>query len=115
MRLKRLFAIALAAAMVSAGGLAIAQQPSQKPAPATPGGAQGSMEHGMMGGGMMGMMNMMQDCQRMMAGADAMMPKMPPGNEKLQFQMHAEMMQKVGEIAAKYAERIGNNTRSAPR
>jgi hypothetical protein len=109
MRLKRLFAIALAAAMVS-GGLAIAQQPPQKPAPAAPGGAQGSMEHGMMG-----MMNMMQDCQRMMAGAGAMMPKMPPGNEKLQFQMHAEMMQKVGEIAAQYAERIGNNTRSAPR
>jgi hypothetical protein len=72
------------------GAGALAQQ---KPAP---------MDHGMMGGG--GMMNMMQDCQRMMGGAR--MPKMPPGNEKLEFQMHAEMMQKMGEIAAKYAERI---------
>jgi hypothetical protein len=33
----------------------------------------------------------------------AMMLQMPPGNEKLQFQIQAEMMQKMGEIAAKYA------------
>lgn len=53
-----------------------------------------------------------------MGGASAhggMMPQMPPGNEKLQFQMHAEMMQKMGEIAAKYAERIKEDKRSAPR
>jgi hypothetical protein len=110
MRIKRWFAAALAAAMVSGSWVAFAQQPSQKPAPSMPGGDQGSMDHGMMG-----MMNMMQDCQRMMAGGGAMMAKMPPGNEKLQFQMQAEMMQKMGEIAAKYAERIGDNTRSAPR
>lgn len=34
------------------------------------------------------------------------LPAFPPGNEKLQMQMHAEIMQKVGEIMAKYAERI---------
>lgn len=36
----------------------------------------------------------------------AMMPQLPPGNEKLEFQMHAEMMQKMGEIAARYADKI---------
>lgn len=68
-------------------------------------------------GGMMGMMNMMQMCERMMGGATmggAAMPQLPPGNEKLQFQMQAEMMQKMGEIAAKYADRIKEVPRSAP-
>lgn len=47
------------------------------------------MMHGKMGhGGMMGM------------------PMLPPGNEKLQLQMQAEMMQRMGEILAKYAARI---------
>lgn len=35
-----------------------------------------------------------------------MMPMLPPGNEKLQLQMQAEIMQKVGEIMAKYANQI---------
>ena len=98
MRLTRLFAIALAAVIVSAGSFAFAQQPSQKP----PGADQRSMEHGMMG-----MMNMMQDCQRMMTSGRSALPSMPPGTEKLEFQMHAEMMLRMGEIASKYAERIG--------
>lgn len=34
------------------------------------------------------------------------MLQMPPGNERLEFRMHTEMMQKLGEIAAKYADRI---------
>lgn len=51
---------------------------------------------GMMGNGMMGgMMNNRQ-----------MMPAMPPGNEKLEMQMHAEMMQAMGAIMQKYADRI---------
>ncbi|TBR72423.1 MAG: hypothetical protein EPN64_18225 [Burkholderiaceae bacterium] len=63
-----------------------------------------------MGGDMMGMMGMMRSCQAMM-GHDGMlgsaaMLKLPPGNEKLEFQMHAEMMQKMGEIATKYADII---------
>lgn len=51
----------------------------------------GSGMKGGMGGGMMG------------GGA---MPHLPPGNEKLQLQMWAEMMQKMGEIAAKYAAQV---------
>jgi hypothetical protein len=34
------------------------------------------------------------------------MPQLPPGNEKLQLQMQAEMMQKMGEILAKYSARV---------
>lgn len=53
----------------------------------------------MMSGGMMhGMMG------NMMGGS--MMPTLPPGNSKLQVQMQAEMLQKMGEIAAKYADKI---------
>ena len=33
-------------------------------------------------------------------------PSLPPGNEKLQLQMEAEMMQKMGEILAKYAAKV---------
>ena len=105
---------ALSAAIIlsGAGELAFAQQPS-KPAPGASSAEGRSMDHGMMGSGMggdrMGMMNMMRGCERMMSGRSmggGMMLQLPPGNEKLQAQMHAEMMQKMGEIAAKYAERI---------
>ena len=50
--------------------------------------------------GMHGMQGMMSGCP-MMGGS--MMPQLPPGNEKLQLQMWGEMMQKMGEIASKYA------------
>lgn len=115
---KRLLAALTAALMLTgASGPAFAQQPAPKPAPGMP-MDQGMMSGGMMGD-MMGMMNMMHECQRMMRGAAAMggavMPQMPPGNEKLQFQMQAEMMQKMGEIAAKYAERIKEDKLRAPR
>lgn len=76
---------------------------------------QGMMGNGMMGqdgmGGMMGMMNMMSQCSRMMnsgmgGGILHGVPRLPPGNEKLQVQMHAEIMRTVGEIMAKYAGRV---------
>ncbi len=58
----------------------------------------------------MDMMGMMGSCQAMMnkkgMSGGAAMPQLPPGNEKLEFRMHAEMMQKMGEIAAKYADQI---------
>lgn len=59
------------------------------------------MGPGMMGSGMMG-------CPMMSGGmmGRGMMPMLPPGNEKLQLQMQAEIMQKVGEIMAKYANQI---------
>ena len=33
-------------------------------------------------------------------------PELPPGNAKLQLQMQAEIMTKVGEVLAKYAEQV---------
>lgn len=51
---------------------------------------------GMMGGGMMG--GMMNNGQTM--------PSLPHGNEKLNVQMHAEMMQAMGAIMQKYADKI---------
>lgn len=80
----------------------------------------GMMGRGMMGGGMMGGgaggeasggapmgEGMTAACERMMGGASPHgLPQLPPGNEALQFQMHAEMLQAMGEIAARYADRI---------
>ncbi len=110
MQMKRIIlAVACAAALSS--GVAFAQQAS-KPAPGMHGDGR-SMDHGMMGGGDMmggmmrggGMGGMMGGHHGMMSGM-MMVPRMPPGNEKLEFQMRAEMMQKMGEIAAKYASQI---------
>lgn len=111
---KRIVVILLAAVMVSSG-FAVAAERGQAAKPA-PGMAETPMGRGMMGAdgmmpgaGMMGMMNMMGQCERMMRAGmsgNAMIPRLPPGNEKLEFQMHAEMMQKMGEIATRYAERI---------
>lgn len=109
---KRMMTMGLAAAIIGgAGALAGAADP--KPESAMPRMGDMPMHRGMMGsegamgGDMMGMMKMMHSCQRMMSGmSGAMMPHLPPGNEKLAFQMHAEMMQKMGEIAARYADRI---------
>ena len=71
---------------------------------------------GMMGQqpGMMGMMGQsgMMGCPMMLGGMGGGMmgsrglPSLPPGNEKLQLQMQAEIMQKVGEIMAKYAAQV---------
>src|SRR5260370_1101705 len=55
--------------------------------------------------GMHEMMGMIRECQGMM-GSGGMMPQRPPGNEKLQLQMWGEMMQKMGEIASKYALQV---------
>jgi hypothetical protein len=97
-------------------GSATAFAAQQDSAPGADGGgmmrdrgmASGMMGPEMMRPGMMGMMN----CPMMSGGM--MSPMMgrggmfalPPGNEKLQLQMQAEIMQKVGEIVAKYANQI---------
>jgi hypothetical protein len=101
MRIKTMLLTVSAAGMLMGGALAIGQHQHEE----TPKAPQGTMGGGgMMGGGMMGMM---QGCERMMGahGAHAL-PQLPPGNEKLQVQMHAEIMQKVGEILSKYAAQV---------
>ena len=96
-----LFSLA-AAGMLLGAGAAFSQQPPES-APRDRHGMSG--DDPMMGRG--GMMNMMQQCERMMgARGGHAMPQLPPGNEKLQLQMHAEIMQRVGEILAKYAGQV---------
>ena len=36
-------------------------------------------------------------------------PRLPPGNEEIEFQVHAEKAQKVGEIALEHAARVKEN------
>ncbi|MEO5883204.1 MAG: hypothetical protein ABIQ06_12370 [Caldimonas sp.] len=113
-------AFVAAATFAFASTAVVAAEPAPKPPSAMSGKDDMSKHHGkdgmkdgmggMGGGDMQGMMGMMNSCQSMMAKAkdsgNTAMPQLPPGNEKLEFQMHAEMMQKMGEIAARYAERI---------
>lgn len=65
----------------------------------------GGMMSGMMRGGMMSGM-MQNGMMGRMMGSHTMIPQLPPGNEKLQLKMQAEIMQKVGEIIAKYADQV---------
>jgi hypothetical protein len=88
----------------------LAQDRPAKPA-ARGEGQSGQRSQGGMQGmqGMQGMMDMMNSCPMMSggrSGAGHSMPALPPGNEKLQLQMHAEIMQRVGEILAKYAAQV---------
>lgn len=91
--------IALTLAALAIGGGALAATAPDGKMPGMEGMQQGQgmmgcpmMSGGRMGEGMSG---------GMMGGAT-----LPPGNEKLQLQMRAEIMQKVGEIMAKYANQV---------
>lgn len=103
---KKLFATCASVFILMSGSVlstASAQgQQAKKPSASAP------MESMHTSGNMMGMMDMMGSCNRMMQGGmmGHMLPQLPPGNEKLQLQMHAEVMQKIGEIEAKYANLI---------
>lgn len=98
MQSKHLKLTALAVLLLGSIGLAIAANSGQAAKPHTDHEMMDACRS-MMGGGMMsGMMG------GMMGGG--MMPTLPPGNAKLQLQMQAEMMQKMGEIAAKYADKV---------
>lgn len=109
----------VAATALLASAVALAAEPAAKPEGNVAGRAD--MHHGMMGkaegdGSMMDMMEMMEmmstmhPCQsRMGSGGipgEVVTFKLPPGNEKLETQMRAEMLQKMGEIATTYADRI---------
>ena len=65
----------------------------------------GGMQGGM-GQGMGGMMGMMQGCPMMGVGMGHGMAHLPPGNEKLEMQMHADMMRAMADIMTKYAARL---------
>lgn len=103
--------LALGIAVAGTAVVAVAADaPANKPAPGMQRGMMGDGSGSMMGNmDMKGMMDMMSACQGMMGQGGMHGPaslRLPAGNEKLELQMHAEMMQKMGEIAAKYADRI---------
>lgn len=70
--------------------------------------ACGTTDGGMMNNHMMrsGMMHGAMRGNGMIGGHSMRMPQLPPGNEKLQLKMQAEIMQKVGEILGKYADQV---------
>lgn len=49
---------------------------------------------------------MMTGMMRGQRSGTGFIPQLPPGNDKLQAQMTAEIMQRAGEIAAKYAAQV---------
>ena len=112
MKLKHFVLGSVAGVILIGSGLVVGAEDPNAPEGSMPGMEQmreGMMGGGMMGGGMMGMKNMMERCDGMMRGgmgATGMVPHLPPGNEKLQLQMQAEIMQQMGEILAKYAGRV---------
>jgi len=81
-------------------GVAAAQSDAQRQH------GSGDMQGGM-GQGMGGMMGMMQGCPMMRGGGMGHgMPHLPPGNEKLELQMHADMMRAMADVLGKYAARL---------
>ena len=105
-----LSAFAATAALATSGIAAAQSQPEhQRGSPGMEGG--GMMGQGGMMGGQGGMMGMMQGCPMMRGGAmgggmGRGMPHLPPGNEKLEMQMHADMMRAMADIMTKYAARL---------
>jgi hypothetical protein len=111
--MNRLLRSAIAASSLAAFTVAlpaVAQSPSDphqhEEATQAGKGPQGMGGMGMGGQGM-GMMDMMQGCRQMMQGGGGhSMPHLPPGNEKLELQMHADMMRAMSDILSKYAARL---------
>lgn len=96
--------------LLAALALPVAAQNADEPAPAAPAGQGMTMGPGQgMGMGMHRMqgsrcpMKMRHACGK---SQHLRMPRLPPGNEKLQLQMEAEIMQKIGEIQGKYANQL---------
>jgi len=92
----------LAALVLSSPLMALAAEPP--PPPPGPGMAMG--EEMMHGKHHMGEHCDMHAMRLHPPGPMVMIPPLPPGNEKLQLQMQAEIQQKVGEIIKKYADQL---------
>ncbi len=93
--------------LLAALALPVAAQTAEDAAPAAPDATMSrgdGMRHGM--GKMHGKRCPMK--MRHMRGMPQIlrMPRLPPGNDKLQLQMEAEILQKIGEIQGKYANQL---------
>lgn len=100
-------ALLLASLLLPLPALAADPAPAPTPTPGAGMGAGAGMGMGM-GGGQMKMQG--KRCQ-MMKGHGRMgqmlrMPRLPAGNDKLQLQMEAEILQMLGQIQAKYANQL---------
>jgi hypothetical protein len=104
MRIQRAWSILVAFALAALAMTAIAAaQPETQHKPGAS-GMQGGMGQGM--SGMMGM-EMMQGCPMMRGGGMGHgMAHLPPGNEKLELQMHADMMRAMADVLTKYAAKL---------
>jgi hypothetical protein len=117
MRAKKLFPALLAAVLVSASGWSVAAEgeaSAQHHPQSEQGmhtqmmgnmGGDGMMGHGMMGHAMMGH-GMMGGMMGMMSGGCPMMGRFPAGDQALAMRMHGEMMEAMGKILVKYADKI---------
>jgi hypothetical protein len=85
----------LAVALLAGSGLSVAAEP-----------AGSAMRDPSMMRSHMAMGHHMMGASGMNAGPMMMMGHLPPGNEKLELQMHGEMMKAMGDIMLKYADRI---------
>ena len=105
---KGIIASALAVMLLTGSTWSVAAEKAEPNRPPMSMHGKQGMPMGKGMGGMEGMMEMMGSCNHMMQGGmmGSTMPQLPPGNEKLQLQMQAEMMQKMGETLAKYATQI---------
>ncbi|MHB1942665.1 MAG: hypothetical protein ACYCP0_06380 [Acidiferrobacteraceae bacterium] len=70
------------------------------------GGATGMAGACMKGGRQGGMCRMMGCMQSTTAARTIVVPKLPPGNEKLQLEMDADINLRVAEIVRKYVAKI---------
>lgn len=99
MKIDRLTFLVLAATLSVFSGSGMAADANDSPGMSAPGmhgqtmTGGDSMDEGVMAGGMM------KGCP-MMAG------HFPPGNEKLEMQMHGEMLKAMGDIMLTYAGRM---------
>ncbi|HEV8553764.1 MAG TPA: hypothetical protein VGR65_10350 [Casimicrobiaceae bacterium] len=73
---------------------------------------QMGMHHGMMRSMMHDDTMGMSECERVMSAATT--PQLPADNEQLQLQMQAEMMRKMGQIIATYADEIKEEREKTP-
>lgn len=104
-------ALLLASLLLPLPVLAADPAPAPTPTPGAGMGAGAGMGKGMgmgMGGGQTKMQG--KRCQ-MMKGHGRMgqmlrMPRLPTGNDKMQLQMEAEILQMLGQIQAKYANQL---------
>lgn len=130
MSTKKLVSVLLAATLISASGWVLAaegdassqhhaqSEQGMKAMPGMSGRMMGNMGGGMMGHGMMGhgMMGngMMGGMMSMMGGGCPMMGRFPAGDEALAMRMHGEMMEAMGKILVKYADKLPSQPAKQP-